>query len=134
MKDDPSMNSYNHYAYGAVADWLYRFAAGVDTTPLGAGIQTVFLHPVFSAQLGSVAFDYSSAYGPIQSDWTVEGKTATWHVSLPANTIGWLSAAAKYKLGGVPLSKSPQAKAASHDGESGFELPAGSYIFQADVD
>ena len=28
MKDDPSMNSYNHYAYGAVADWIYRYAAG----------------------------------------------------------------------------------------------------------
>jgi hypothetical protein len=56
-------------------------------------------------------------------------------VSLPANTTGWLSAdAAKYKLDGVPLSRSPQAKAASHEGESGFELPAGSYTFQADVD
>jgi len=30
MKDDPSMNSYNHYAYGAVVDWIYRYAAGVD--------------------------------------------------------------------------------------------------------
>jgi len=135
MKDDPSMNSYNHYAYGAVADWLYRFAAGVDTTPLDAGFNTVFLHPVFSAQLGSIAFDYSSAHGPIHSDWVVEGKTATWHVSLPANTTGWLSAdAAKYKLDGVPLSRSPQVRAASHDGESGFELPAGSYTFRADVD
>jgi hypothetical protein len=85
--------------------------------------------------LGSIAFDYSSAYGPIHSDWTVEGKTATWHVSLPANTTGWLSAdAAKYKLDGVPLSRSPQAKAASYDGESGFELPAGSYTFEAIVD
>ncbi len=30
MRGDPSMNSYNHYAYGAVADWIYRYAAGVD--------------------------------------------------------------------------------------------------------
>ena len=33
MRDDPSMNSYNHYAYGAVAEWIYRYAAGVDTRP-----------------------------------------------------------------------------------------------------
>ena len=46
MKDDPSMNSYNHYAYGAVADWIYRYAAGVDATPLNAGFHTVALHPV----------------------------------------------------------------------------------------
>src|SRR2546427_9263949 len=31
MRGDPSMNSYNHYAYGAVADWIYRYAAGIDT-------------------------------------------------------------------------------------------------------
>ena len=30
MMGDPSMNSYNHYAYGAVAEWLYRYAAGID--------------------------------------------------------------------------------------------------------
>ncbi len=46
------MNSYNHYAYGAVADWLYRYAAGVDATPLDAGFHTVVLHPVFDARLG----------------------------------------------------------------------------------
>ena len=33
MRGDPSMNSYNHYAYGAVADWIYRYAAGVDAAP-----------------------------------------------------------------------------------------------------
>jgi alpha-L-rhamnosidase len=55
MKADPSMNSYNHYAYGAVADWIYRYAAGVDATPLDAGFHTVVLHPVFDARLGSIA-------------------------------------------------------------------------------
>jgi alpha-L-rhamnosidase len=135
MKDDPSMNSYNHYAYGAVADWIYRYAAGVDTTPMDAGFHTVLLHPVFNAQLGSIAFDYTSAYGPIHSDWSVEGKTATWHVSLPANTTGWLSAdAAQYRLDGVLLTKSSIAKATTQNGVSGFQLPAGSYTFQADVD
>ena len=81
MRGDPSMNSYNHYAYGAVADWIYRYAAGVDATPLDAGFHTVVLHPVFDARLGSVAFDYASAYGPIHSDWTVTGQTAAWHVT-----------------------------------------------------
>jgi alpha-L-rhamnosidase len=134
MKDDPSMNSYNHYAYGAVADWIYRYGAGVDTTPLDAGFHTVLLHPVFSAQLGSIAFDYTSAYGPIHSDWAVDGKTAEWHVTLPANTTGWLSAdAAKYKLDGIPVGNGPLAKTSTQDGESGFALPAGSYTFEADL-
>ncbi len=138
MKDDPSMNSYNHYAYGAVADWIYRYAAGIDATPLDAGFHTVVLHPVFDARLGSIAFDYDSAYGPIHSDWTIQGKSATWHVMIPANTTGLLTAdapkAAKYKLDGVPLTQSKLAKAVVHEGQSGFELPAGSYTLHVDVE
>jgi alpha-L-rhamnosidase len=134
MKGDPSMNSYNHYAYGAVADWIYRYAAGVDTTPLDAGFHTVVLHPVFDARLGSVAFDYDSSYGPIHSDWVVKGTTAAWHVKLPANTTGRLkltaAEAAQWKLDGVPLAESKLAKAV----EGGFELPAGSYSFTASVE
>ena len=74
MKGDPSMNSYNHYAYGAVADWIYRYAAGVDATPLDAGFHTVVLHPVFDARLGNVDFSYPSSYGVIRSSWTIERK------------------------------------------------------------
>jgi alpha-L-rhamnosidase len=133
MKDDPSMNSYNHYAYGAVADWIYRYAAGVDASPLDAGFHTVALHPVFDARLGHIAFDYASVYGLIHSDWTVNGTTAEWHVTIPANTTGWLSLsaaeAAKYKLEGAPLAASKLAKAAARGGQSGFELEAGSYNF-----
>jgi alpha-L-rhamnosidase len=137
MKDDPSMNSYNHYAYGAVADWIYRYAAGVDATPLAAGFHTVALHPVFDARLGSLAFDYTSAYGPIHSDWTVKGATAEWHLNLPANTLGWLSLskeeAGKYKLEGAPLVKSKLAKAVTRGQESGYELEAGSYTFAVEL-
>jgi alpha-L-rhamnosidase len=133
MKDDPSMNSYNHYAYGAVADWIYRYAAGVDASPYDAGFHTVVLHPVFDARLGHIAFDYESAYGPIHSDWTVNGTTAEWYVTIPANTTGWLGLsaeeAAKYKLEGAPLAASKLAQAAERGGRSGFELAAGSYNF-----
>ena len=96
------MNSYNHYAYGAVADWIYRYAAGVDATPLDAGFHTVVLHPVFDARLGSVAFDY--ALGVWADPFGLDGEraaTAEWHVTIPANTTGWLAAergeAAKYQ-------------------------------------
>ncbi|HEY1984547.1 MAG TPA: family 78 glycoside hydrolase catalytic domain [Terracidiphilus sp.] len=134
MKADPSMNSYNHYAYGAVADWIYRYAAGVDATPLDAGFHTIILHPVFDARLGSIAFDYASTYGPIHSDWTVQGKTAAWHVRIPANTTAWLSGnASKYKLDGVSLSSSKQAKSSTREGQSGFELPSGTYKFQVEL-
>ncbi|MFZ2023283.1 MAG: family 78 glycoside hydrolase catalytic domain [Terracidiphilus sp.] len=134
MRGDPSMNSYNHYAYGAVADWIYRYAAGIDTMPSDPGFHTIVLHPVFDARLGHLAFDYDSSYGPIHSDWTVSGATAEWHVVIPPNATGWLplssEEAAKYKLDGKPLAQSKVVNAASHNGRSGFELVSGSYTFE----
>lgn len=133
MISDPSMNSFNHYAYGAVGAWIYQYAAGVDATPLDAGFHTVVLHPVFDAKIGHLAFDYDSAYGPIHSDWRVNGKNAEWHITIPANTSAWLplnaDEAAKYTIEGVPLAASKLARAGSRAGQSGFELPAGSYRF-----
>jgi alpha-L-rhamnosidase len=137
MKDDPSMNSYNHYAYGAVADWIYRYAAGVDASPLHAGFHTVVLHPVFDQQLGSVQFDYSSSYGVIHSDWSVTGNTATWHVTIPANTTGTMalnaSEAERFKLGGIPISKPSEVRGITRGAHGGFELAAGSYTFEVQM-
>ncbi len=56
MLGEPGMNSYNHYAYGAVADWIYRYAAGIDTVESSAGFHTILLHPTFDARLGSPRF------------------------------------------------------------------------------
>jgi alpha-L-rhamnosidase len=138
MRSDPSMNSYNHYAYGAVADWIYRYAAGIDTAPSDPGFHTIVLHPVFDQRLGHLAFDYESAYGPIHSDWTASGSTAEWHVTIPANTTGWLplsdGEAARYKLDGKPLANSKTARAAKRDGQDGFELAPGGYAFQIAVE
>ncbi len=134
MMGDPQMNSYNHYAYGAVADWIYRFAAGVDATALDAGFHTVVLHPVFDARLSPFGFSYASSYGEIKSSWTVKGKLAEWNVTLPANTTGLLEVrdgeAARYKVDGVRLRESPLAKKV----DGGFELAAGSYRFEIGSD
>jgi alpha-L-rhamnosidase len=133
MKSDPSMNSYNHYAYGAVADWIYRYAAGVDTNPMDAGFHTVYLHPTFDSQLGSIDFSYPSPYGKIHSAWTVKGSMATWQVSIPANASGWLplseQEAVQYSLDGKPIASNSIAKAETRDGQAGYVLPAGSYSF-----
>lgn len=133
MLNDPAMNSFNHYAYGAVGAWIYRFAAGVDATPLDAGFHTVVLHPVFGAKMGRLSFDYDSVYGPIHSAWTVKGNTAEWHVTIPANTTAWLplskAQASKYTINGVALTASKLARATSRAGQSGYVLPAGSYAF-----
>jgi alpha-L-rhamnosidase len=128
MLADPGMNSFNHYAYGAVADWIYRYAAGIDATPLDAGFHTVILHPVFDRRLGSLDLRYQSPYGEIHSSWSVDGDTAHWTVTIPPNATGRLhlseAEAAHYMLNGKPLIK-PSAK----DGKTGYELAAGTYGF-----
>ena len=133
MRNDPSMNSYNHYAYGAVADWIYRYAAGVDATPLDAGFHTIYLHPAFDAQLGSIDFSYPSPYGEIHSAWTVKNGSAHWTLTIPANTTGWLplsgEEATHYSLTGAPMTQSKLVAAAEKDGKAGFVLVPGEYSF-----
>src|SRR6202021_653439 len=46
---DPSMNSYNHYAFGSVIAWVYRYAAGIDTTPDSPGFRGKGFRPHRSA-------------------------------------------------------------------------------------
>jgi alpha-L-rhamnosidase len=136
MKSDPGMNSYNHYAYGAVADWIYRYAAGVDATPLDAGFHTIVLHPHFDGRLGSVDFTYPSSYGIIRSAWTVDGSTATWHVTIPANTRGSVDLTGvkkvTFKGTSAPNPDAPrnsEGTTATPDGHRGYNLEPGTYTF-----
>jgi alpha-L-rhamnosidase len=134
MRGDPSMNSYNHYAYGAVADWIYRYAAGIDASPQDAGFHTIYLHPTFDSRLGSLNFSYTSLYGQIKSSWTTHSGHSKWTVTLPANTKGELplspDRAASFTLDGLGLDKSKRVHlSTSADGGPVYELVAGTYVF-----
>ena len=135
MRSDPSMNSYNHYAYGAVAEWIYRFAAGIDTDPGKPGFETVLLHPNFDPRLGHLDFSYTSRFGPIHSAWSVEKGSAArvrWTVTLPPNTSAILAAsrinATDLQLNGTPVAQS-QLRPGPSSGD--LLLPAGTYSFTA---
>jgi alpha-L-rhamnosidase len=132
MRNDPSMNSYNHYAYGAVAEWMYRYAAGIDTTTSDSGFHTIVLHPNFDARLGHLSFTYESTYGPIKSSWQVTGDTVAWQITIPPNTTARLpiatTNAAAFTVDGTALAQSSKLQAV---GDGIYELPAGSYHFKA---
>jgi alpha-L-rhamnosidase len=135
MRGDPSMNSYNHYAYGAVADWIYRYAAGIDTVATEPGFHVIRLHPNFDKRLGSLDFSYDSSYGVIHSAWTVSGSHATWNLTIPANATGELPVeqerAQTFKLEGQLLSQSIRLHALPNTGRGvEYELPAGTYQFE----
>jgi alpha-L-rhamnosidase len=136
MLGDPGMNSFNHYAYGSVAEWLYRDSAGIDRDPAYAGFQHILLHPEFSDVLGSVHADYDSPYGNIISDWKIGAdKTVIWDVTVPPNTSATVKlpryTAADVREGGARLSQLTYAKVEAASGPGLlFTLPAGTYHFQ----
>jgi alpha-L-rhamnosidase len=91
MLGDPGVNSFNHYAYGTVAQWIYRYSAGVDSVAEDSGFHTINLHPNFDARLGNLDFSCKSLCGTVQSSWkTSDGQVAR-KVKLPPNTTGRLS-------------------------------------------
>lgn len=80
------MNSFNHYAYGAVGDWLYRVVAGIDTAEDSPGYQHIRLAPHVGGGLTEVDAALQSIYGPIRSHWTQEGDVVTLEAEIPCNT------------------------------------------------
>jgi alpha-L-rhamnosidase len=82
---DPGMNSFNHYAYGAIGDWMYRVSAGIET--MGPGYKHIIIQPHPSANnLTYSKASFESSYGTIASGWErKEGKIII-KVSIPANT------------------------------------------------
>jgi len=86
---DPSMNSYNHYAFGSVMSWVYRRAAGIDTDVTGPGYHHLTVHPHFDPALPQLHTEYDSAYGTIISDWRESEHRFT--ITIPANTTATVS-------------------------------------------
>lgn len=81
------MNSFNHYAYGAVGEWMYRKVAGLAPDDREPGYKRVRIEPTFrGGGLTYARASYESMYGLIESGWTLKGDRAEIQVTLPANT------------------------------------------------
>lgn len=72
-----SMNSFNHYAYGSVADWLYGVAAGIKIDESKPGFEHIILEPVTDSRLTYVKASIETRKGVVESRWKTEnGKTS----------------------------------------------------------
>lgn len=80
---DPMMNSYNHYAYGAVCQWLFEGVAGLRRDPARPGFAGLILDPVIIPDLSPVAASHDSPKGPVAADWRIDGGTVRYAVTLP---------------------------------------------------
>ncbi len=81
---DPGMNSFNHYAYGAIGDWMYRNSAGIDNSK--PGYKEILIHPYISKKLEFSKATFESSYGTIASGWERKGDKIIIRVTIPVNT------------------------------------------------
>jgi alpha-L-rhamnosidase len=80
------MNSFNHYAYGAIGDWLYRVVAGIQLDEENPGFKHVVIHPHPGGGLTFVQASIESMYGKVLSDWTIQSDKFNLTVEIPANS------------------------------------------------
>lgn len=82
----PDMNSFNHYAYGAVGEWLYRVAAGIEIDEAQPGYKNIIIAPHIGGDLDYVKASYESIYGTIVTGWNKNENQVELSVCIPANT------------------------------------------------
>lgn len=80
------MNSFNHYAYGCVCQWIWQTAAGINADIMQPGFKHIILKPVPDPRLGFLKAEYNSQAGLITSAWHYEGAQWTWTFSIPEAT------------------------------------------------
>jgi alpha-L-rhamnosidase len=82
----PDMNSFNHYAYGAVGEWVYRTVAGIDVDESAPGFKHVVISPLPGGGLSWVDARYQSIYGEIKVNWKAMAGRIVLIFSIPPNT------------------------------------------------
>lgn len=145
IKEDGSfwsdkMNSFNHYAYGAVGDWLYRCVAGINTDEEQPGYKHMIIHPQPGPGLTWAEGRLETMYGSIHSSWKIhENGFMTVKISLPANTTATIFLPYANEKSLAEQYSDSRKFSGLHDmreGDDGIALSLGSgdYCFQYPID
>ena len=81
-----SMNSYNHYAYGAVGDWMYGVMAGINTVEAAPGFERVHFAPVADERIDWFRAEIDTAYGKVSSRWWHEDGRVHYEIITPVES------------------------------------------------
>jgi alpha-L-rhamnosidase len=131
-----SMNSFNHYSFGAVGQWMLAYSLGIQRDEPGFKKFILQPEPDPTGVMSSAEGYYDSVYGRISSGWKVSGKVLNYRATVPANTTAtlYLPAASAQAVkeggkdagtaGGVTFLKFESGKAV-------YRLASGSYEFTA---
>jgi alpha-L-rhamnosidase len=130
---DVGMNSFNHYAYGAIGDWMYRVVAGIE---LGkTGYKHILIQPQPTPRLTFAKAHFESNYGRIESNWERKDGKMRLNVRIPPNTTATITLPnAKIEQiteGGKRLTDSTDFKNIRADGKNvKVDVGSGVYAFE----
>jgi alpha-L-rhamnosidase len=130
---DPGMNSFNHYAYGAIGDWMYRVSAGIEIKDPGYKHTIIQPHPSKKLQYSKASFE--SPYGTIASGWERKDGKVIIKVRIPANTSATIvlptGSQDKVTESGKPLSQNVYLKDIVASGNNlTMQAGSGDYVFE----
>lgn len=130
---DAGMNSFNHYAYGAIGDWMYRVSAGIETqTP---GYRNLLIKPHVTQKMDMSKATFESSYGRVVSGWERKDGKLWLTVEIPANTSAEIMLPAdspdKINLNGLPLTENRiVTKTTVENGKVVLKTGSGKYLFE----
>ena len=111
-----TMNSLNHYAYGAVVGWMYQTLAGIGYDKDNPGFKNIILDPAFDSRLPKIKSSYESVYGLIETQTKIERETITYTATIPANTTATFRIPVEKERTLMVNGKNPTALTMEHDG------------------
>ena len=136
---DVSMNSFNHYSFGAVGAWMYQVAGGIQYDEMNPGYKHFTIAPNPNSQLDEFKVTYESVHGEIVSDWTLKNGVFTLKASVPANTTATVVVpsddVAALTVDGKAVTEAVEGVeyVGTADGKSTFEVVSGDYVFTTAV-
>jgi alpha-L-rhamnosidase len=135
---DRGMNSFNHYAYGAVGDWMYRVMAGIEIAERAPGYKQILIEPKPGGGFTSVRAVHHTMYGRVSSSWRLNEGTFELVVEIPVNTRATirLPGAAETRVleSGQPLSAGNGIAGVRQEGSNTVvETGSGNYRFSYPV-
>ena len=129
------MNSFNHYSYGSVTEWMYSYMLGIRADESTPGFSHFLFKPAAGADITFAEGEYDSAHGIIKSAWEAQdGQITAYKCTVPCNTSATLylpGIAEKITESGSSLDSAEGVSViSSADGVTVIELTGGSYIFE----
>ena len=126
------MNSFNHYAYGAIGEWLYNHVAGMSIDPENPGYKHILFSPHVGGGLTNVNAEFNSVYGLVKSAWKLDEDDFVYEVTIPVNTTATVTLpeakAAQLSVNNLPLTE--QLKKGMKESTNTVTLNLGSGIYQ----